>query len=203
MQTKTLTTYSYDELSREAQEKAREWYTTDLELDSDCVIADFVEVCALMGVGIDTSPVRLMRGGSRQEPCVYWGDGARFDASYRHRIGAVKAVKAHAPNETELHRIARSLQDLQKRHFYQLRGTVCQSGRYCHADTMGAGLVDYRTDEDMPDDVTEHFLELMRDLARWLYKQLERHWEYQFDAETVAENIRINDYQFNENGDIA
>ena len=40
----------------------------------------------------------------------------------------------------------------------------------------------------------------LRDLADWLYLQLEREWEYQSSDECVDEGIVANDYTFTETG---
>jgi len=42
--------------------------------------------------------------------------------------------------------------------------------------------------------------EQLRDLARWLYRQLEREYDYQTSDDEVDEAIRANDYTFTEDG---
>lgn len=112
----------------------------------------------------------------------FWsqGDGASFTGSYAYQKGAAAAIREYAPKDTELHRIADELQRVQRVNFYRLRADISKSRhRYQHEYTM-AVEVD-RTDgvdadlHDAHDTVTE----AMRDLARWIYKQLEREYEYQ------------------------
>lgn len=43
-------------------------------------------------------------------------------------------------------------------------------------------------------------VEAFRDLARWLYRQLEREYEYQTSDEAIDETILANEYTFTETG---
>jgi hypothetical protein len=43
-------------------------------------------------------------------------------------------------------------------------------------------------------------IEALRDLARWLYRQLERDYEYQSSDERIDEAIAANAYTFTETG---
>ena len=67
------------------------------------------------------SPHLVFRGFASQ------GDGASFEGQYSHARGAARAIRAHAPKDEELHRIADELQAVQKRNFYQLN--TAPSGR--------------------------------------------------------------------------
>ncbi len=53
---------------------------------------------------------------------------------------------------------------------------------------------------DMTQDAEEMIIELLRDLARWLYRQLGREYEYLTSDEIVDEAITANDYTFTESG---
>jgi hypothetical protein len=43
-------------------------------------------------------------------------------------------------------------------------------------------------------------IELARDFMDWIYKQLEKEWDYQNSDEQVEESIRANEYEFLEDG---
>jgi hypothetical protein len=45
-------------------------------------------------------------------------------------------------------------------------------------------------------DAEEVVIEALRDLARWLYRQLEREYEYLTSDEAVDESIVANEYTF-------
>jgi hypothetical protein len=54
--------------------------------------------------------------------------------------------------------------------------------------------------QDMTADAEEIVIEALRDLARWLYRQLEREYEYLSSDEIVDESIIANDYTFTGSG---
>ena len=49
-------------------------------------------------------------------------------------------------------------------------------------------------------DAEDTVIELLRDLARWLYRQLEREYEYQTSNEVTDEAILANEYTFTDDG---
>jgi hypothetical protein len=55
---------------------------------------------------------------------------------------------------------------------------------------------DSPTYQDMTVDAEEVVIEALRDLARWLYRQLEREYEYLTSDEAVDESIVANEYTF-------
>ncbi|WP_232517471.1 MULTISPECIES: hypothetical protein [Acetobacter] len=44
-------------------------------------------------------------------------------------------------------------------------------------------------------------IDVLRDLARWLYRSLEKEWDYQSSDEAVDDAIRVNEYTFTAGGD--
>ena len=203
------TVYQLGELSVEAREKARAWFRESMDTDDwyEFVYEDFEAICAILGVRLKTRAVRLYGGGTRQRPCVYFrgfwsqGDGASFEAFYSHANGASRKIKAHAPQDGELHRIANALQTVQKRNFYQLHADASHRGRYTHEYCMAISVErDSPTYQDMTADAEEAVTEALRDLARWLYRQLEREYEYQTSDAEVDEAITANAYTFTNSG---
>ena len=59
---------------------------------------------------------------------------------------------------------------------------------------------DSPTGQDMTADAEDVVIEALRDLARWLYRQLEREYEYLSSDEAVDETIIANGYTFTETG---
>ena len=197
--------YTIEELPEAAKEGARAWYRqTCLEHEwYDCVFEDFETICRILGVTLKTSPVPLMGGGTREKPHLYFrgfssqGDGASFEGSYSHANGASKSIRAHAPEDTELHEIADALQAIQRRNFFQLHATVRQRGRYCHEYAMAIEVErDSPTWQPLTDDAEDTVTEALRDLARWLYRQLEREYEHVTSDDTVDETIAANAWAF-------
>ena len=203
------TVYELNELSEAAKERARAWYRESC-FDHDwyeCVYEDFETVCGLLGVTLRTSPVPLMGGGTRETPHIFFagfsnqGDGASFQGYYEYARGAARAARAYAPRDTELHAIADALAAIQWRNFYQLTADIRQRGRYCHEYTMTIDLErDSPTGQDPTADAQETITEALRDLARWLYRRLERAYAYQTSEPVVDETIAVNDWAFTADG---
>ena len=203
------TVFHLGELSERARETARAWYREAAAGDDwhECVFEDFEAICVILGVRLTTRSVRLFGGGTRQKPCIWFsgfasqGDGASFEGALRFAAGARKAIRAHAPQDGELHRIADALQAIQRRNFYQLRADATQRGRGCHEYSMSIAVErDSPTGQQMTADAEDTVAELLRDLARWLYRQLEREYEYQTSDEVTDEAILSNEYTFTDDG---
>lgn len=202
--------YAIEELSETAKESARTWYR-DTCLDHewyDAVFEDFETVCRLLGVTLRTSPVRLTGGGTRASAHVFFrgfwsqGDGACFEGTLSHAGGASRAIRAHAPKDTELHRIADALQAVQRRNFYELLTDVRHRGHYCHEHCMAIAVErDSPTGQEMTDDAGDTVAEALRDLARWLYRALEREYEYLTCDAAVDEAIAVNGWTFTSDGE--
>ncbi len=204
------TVYEIEELSAEARDKARNWYRdTGLHDDwYDCVYEDFETICGILGVTLRTSPVRLYGGGVRQKPHLFFrgfhsqSDGASFEGSWSYARRSVRAIRDHAPRDEELHRIADVLQDVQRRNFFQLEARIRQNGRYCHENTMTIEVErDSPFRQPMTDDAEAAVIETLRDLARWLYRQLECEYTHVTSDEAVDEMIAINAWTFDAGGE--
>ncbi len=155
-----ITVYQFDELNEEAKAKARNWYREGA-LDYpwwEFVYDDFQAVCELLGVTLRTSSVRLMGGGTRQKPNIYFrgfwsqGDGACFEGTYRYRRASASAIRAYAPFDKELHQIARTLAEIQRRNFYQLEANILHRGRYYHEYSMVIDVDHDRSDHGPSND---------------------------------------------------
>ncbi|ADO44175.1 hypothetical protein [Ketogulonicigenium vulgare] len=203
------TVYRLDELSDGAKDKARAWYREG-GFDYgwyDAVYEDFQRIAEILGLNLKTRTVRLMGGGTRQEPCIWFrgfssqGDGACFESWYSYRKHAPRLIREYAPQNTELHRIADALQAIQRRNFYQLRADASHRGHYYHEYCMSISVErDSPTWQDMTEDAEETIVEALRDLARWLYRQLYREYDYLSSDEVVDETIAANEYTFTEAG---
>ena len=201
--------YELPELSESARERARAWYReTCLDWDwYDAVFEDFQTICGLLGVTLRTRTVRLTGGGTREAPNIWFhgfhtqADGASFDGTYRYAPGAARAIRSYAPKDKTLHGIADELQHVQRRNFHQLGAIVRQGGRYYHEFAMSIEVErDSPTGQDMTDDAERAIVEAIRNLARWLYRQLEREYEYLASDAAADEAIADNRWTFTEAG---
>jgi hypothetical protein len=203
------TVYQLAELSDAAKENARAWYREGgFDYDwYDAIFEDFEQICEILGVRLRARAVRLMGGGTRQQPRIYFtgfwsqGDGACFEAFYSYRKNALRDIRGHAPKDDRLHAIADSLQTAQRRNFYQLRADVSHRGHYYHAYCMAISVERHSpTWQGMTADAEEVVIEALRDLATWLYRQLESEYEYLISDASVDEAIIANAYTFTESG---
>jgi hypothetical protein len=205
MRTVETVVYQYDELSPEAQEKARDWFLKDFEFEAGFILEDAARVAALLGIEFDTHTVDLYGGGTRQEPNISWsgfstyGDGACFEGRYAYAPGSVEAVKAYAPLDKELHSIAQQLQDVQKRHSYSLTAQCTHSGHYYHSGCMDVVVEDSR-EIDVSAEAEDAVTEALRAFADWIYSQLQAEYHYQVSPDNVEESIRGNEYEFTSDG---
>ena len=204
------TVFTIDELSDAAKENARIWYRDQGLHDEwyDFLYEDFEAICGILGITLATTPVRLYGGGTRDKPQIYWSgfgfqsDGASFAGNYSYARGANKAIRAHAPQDTELHRIADELQALQRKNFWQLNAAVRQRGRYCHEHTMTIEVERHSPTWQPPtDDAEDAVTEAMRDLARWLYRHLRAEYEHLTSDEAIDETLAANEWSFTAAGE--
>lgn len=201
------TVYKFDELSDRAKERAREWYregALDYEWWACCY--DTIETLGnLLGISFDTKSVPLMNGSTRQDPRIYFtldhGGGVSINGHYSYRKGSVEAVRQEF-GDTEPVRIAQALQKAQARGFYKftanLRGTGRDEDTRIEVDHENMGYEIgplHRAAEDIRD--------TLGDFVHWAYKLLDGEWEYINSDEYVDENIRINEYEFDEEGNRA
>jgi hypothetical protein len=153
---------------------------------------DAKEIGKLMGINIDKV---YFSGFSSQ------GDGACFEGNYRYEKESVKKVKAYAPKDTDLHEIAERLQSLQKPHFYALSASVKHRGHYYHE--MCTEIDVYKNDGYLPDDGTEEeLIDTLRDYMRWIYRRLEKEYDYLTSEEAIIETFKANEYEFADDGSI-
>ncbi|WP_421950111.1 antitoxin of toxin-antitoxin stability system [Pelagibacterium sp.] len=204
-----ITVFRLEELSEDAREEARSWYRERcLDYDwYDAVYDDFQRICKILGIRLKTRTVRRMGGGTRLDPRIWFrgffsqNDGACFEAKLSYAPSMARKIRDYAPRDTALHKIADALQDVQRRNFYQLHADISHSG---HCDREYGMEINVERDsparQAMTGDAEEIITEVMRDLARELYRHLEREYEFLISEDIVDEGIIANDYTFLENG---
>jgi hypothetical protein len=185
--------FKFSELSDEAKQKALQWAFdgVDFQYHAENVIDDAKQIAALFGLEID----KVYYSGFSSQ-----GDGACFEGAYRYKKGALKAVKAYAPQDTDLHGIVQRLQESQRKQFYQLEASCKQTGHYMHSECMSVDVEHaesrYKDIEDAEDDIRDE----LRYFADWIYKRLETEYDYQTSEEVLTEWLIESDYTFDEEG---
>ncbi|EGO4528535.1 antitoxin of toxin-antitoxin stability system [Escherichia coli] len=205
----TTTVYTLNELSSTAQEKARDGYRQH-HADSNWyenVYEDFRAVCDIFGIDLRQRVFRLSNGRFMEEPCIWFsgfcsqGDGACFEGRWHWQSATARRVGVYAPQDRELHRIADALQAVQKRNFWQLQAEIHHRGRYCHPYCMDITVTrNSPTGQAMTTDAEAAVSEALRDLAFWLYRQLENEYDWLTSDAAVDEALLINEYTFTEAG---
>lgn len=205
----STTVYRIDELPEGAKDSARAWYREGgFDHDwYDAVYEDFQRIAEILGIRLKTRVSRLVGGRTRQDPCIwfsgFWsqGDGAAWEGVYSYRKSAAAKLRAYAPKDKTLHRIAETLQAAQRQNFYQLRAEVTHRGNYYHAFTMAVSVHrDSAAAVEVIGDAESIVTDGLRDLANWLYRQLEQEYDYLTSDEAVDETLVVGGYTFTEEG---
>lgn len=190
--------FGFKELSDEARQAAFE-ALGDINVDYewwDTVYDDAKTIGKLMGIDIDNI---YFSGFSSK------GDGACFEGCYEYVKGSRAAVKAHAPKDEELLRIATELAAVQRRCFYQVRAGVKHSGHYYHRFCTDIA-VDFESHISGHDYYSPHdeaaVAELLRDFMHWIYRQLETEHDYLIGDAAIVETIEANDFEFAVDGEL-
>lgn len=178
--------------------------------DWDHIFDDAAAIGDLLGFDLRQKFVKTMDGSGRYDPAIFFsgfcsqGDGACFESTYRYAPGAEDAITAECGDTNKtLVAIAARLQAMQKPHFYKLRATTKHSGHYYHEYCMSIDMECdcARCQGYAPGaDTEEEFKEICADFARWVYRQLEKEYDYQTSDEALIEVIAMNDYEFYEDG---
>lgn len=202
--------YTFSELNDAAKERARDWYRELVFSDSndwEFVYQDAEQVAAMLGIDIAQRTYRTIGGGASSEPTIYFsgfcsqGDGACFEGSYAYKPGALKAIKEFAPKDTELHRIAAGLQEVQRRHFYRLVATCTHRGHYSHSGCMAVEVEDRANPYADIGGAETDVRDLLRSFADWIYGQLEAEYTWQSADEQVDDAMTANEFEFTEEGE--
>lgn len=185
MRTIITNLYTFDELTAKAQDAVIQKEIENIELgiennafDITAVLDDATTIGKLFGLEIDN----ILYSG-------FWsqGDGASFTGRYQFRAAGLEAVKAYAPLDGELHQtvihLRRSLGQSCKDAVH-----ITQTGRYFHENTM-----EFDTDNTV-------IIDGLKEYARWIYKRLEREYEYQTSREYIIELIEGNGDEFYADG---
>lgn len=206
----SITVYQIDELSDVARERARCWYRNTLDGFPwwDSVYEDFLRICTIIGVDVAMASWHSAGASRVSDPCIYFrgfssqGDGASFEGVYKYARHASYEIRQYAPQDEALHAIADQLLEIQRRNFYQITARITQRGLYYHEYTMRIDVSrDSPSGQDMTTDAEEGIIKALRDLARWLYRSLEREWDYQTTDGAIDDAIRANGYTFTVGGD--
>ena len=203
--------YTIDELNSAAKERARAWYREGFNSTQwhDSVFENFDSICTVLGLTLQTRETKGPNNQVLGTKCIMFsgfgqhGDGASFEGSYDYTENSVDALHAYAPKDTTLHEIAQRLESVQQRNGCALQAHITQGGHYLHEHTMQIDVE--RTDdskEEITNETEQNLTDAIRDLAKWLYQQLEFSFTSKTGDEAIDENLRTNEWEFTHTGEI-
>jgi len=126
----------------------------------------------------------------------FWsqGDGASFTAKYSNEKRIAPKIKAYAPKDDELYRIAKGIQDIQQKCKYVFECNIYSAGHYSHSHTMQLDFDSYEDEKILK--FEDKFLAYARDLANWYYARLEEEYNFLNSHEAIAEHLISNEIDF-------
>lgn len=186
--TKTCEICNFEDLTDSQKETVLD-RNRDFNVDHDWweyTIDDCIDIGKLMGFEMKNI---FFRGFHSQ------GDGACFTGEFSYRKGMMDEIKSHAPQDEKLHRICNDIQDLYRKSFYTMNGSITHRGHYNHERSMSLDYNAYYN--DIKGRVVEdEWLDVIADFAIWIYARLEDEYVYLTSDECVAESIITNGMGF-------
>jgi len=214
MQSITINTYTFDELSEAAKRTAIEWYKntyTDDDIWHYGVYDDFIELTKTLGITIDRKGIGFSGFWSQ-------GDGSHFTETFNNTeiMEFIEAVNADKWKEY-ISGKAGELENLRKititpRFKNLINGgnidmtiSTRSANHYSYmVDTWEFNTVNNNNNIPLIDSVIEGIISdvvyNLHTLNNWLYRQLETAYDYAQTDEYISEEIRANEYKFTEEG---
>jgi len=215
--------YSFAELSPEAQQHAMEkaseaaggFFGEDLSFEFD----NYADAAALLGWNIRTRFVKLLGGGTRRAPAIYFsgfwsqGDGACCEGVWRAADCDAAKLKAEFPTDKALHDIADSFARVADI-YANASFSVKHRGHYYHSGCTEFDIesgVDRDSNSNCASDDAFHArngaADDLKDAARafmdWIYSRLKSEYEYQNGEEVLRETCETAGEVFDEQGNRA
>lgn len=202
--------YRFNELDKDGQDRAIRDYAESFDFDPDYIYEDFLAICDKLGVSVHEKWDQTYSGLRVKRQAIYWsgfgsqGDGACFEGDYAYKPEAVKEITEYAPQDTTLAAIAAQLEEVQARNAYRLAATITHRDRYVHAYSVDIDVQDAEDEDRTVGEEDEKLVtEALRDLMKWLYRQLWEEYFYQTSEEVVAEYLADCDfYEYYEDGSL-
>jgi len=223
MRIKETKIYQYDELSDKAKEKAREWYRTDYPDYNwwDFLYEDFEQRAKELGIELSQKAVLLMNGKTRYDPEIYFsgfycqGSGSSFAGKWRAWDMNPDKLKSECPTDSELHRISNVLvdcanedgemwADIEAHHDNWIRVEVTDGDTIEEKlNELEYGSIEYNLYSKACEQRADEVAKALKDFNRWIFRRLEEEYEYLTSDEQVEDSVRVNGYEFTEDGKIA
>lgn len=199
MRTIRTKVYKFDELSKDAQQKAIEGFS-EINVDDsywyESVYEDLKELCKTIGIDVDLKHT-YFTGFYHQ------GSGSSFTASIdiKECLESIRAEKwkGYAPKE--------------KIEFYPITNNML---RLCHlcscsietTNRESSVRIDFDSDtygehpniDAVITEIEDFFEDMASTINHWFFNTLQTEYEYQTSNEAIAETIKCNEYEFTKEG---
>lgn len=199
--------HKFAELNEEAKRTAREKYISDDYPHDDwwdSVYEDANRVAKILGFDLEFSR-QLKNGRTVIEIGItfsgFWsqGDGACIAGDYRFSPDAIAEIKDYCDDD-ELVDLAKQLTVMQLNQRLQgcepFRATIKAAGNY---NNVSIDIYDYGIDEiGEPDE--SMFKEIVNNFNSWIYKSLEKEYDYLTSDKYVDERLEEDDKDFDSTG---
>lgn len=191
----------FQDLTEEAQAAALD-KLRDINVEFDwwtCSYEYFVDICSSFGLDI----YKIYFSG-------FWsqGDGASFEGDFEWKEPDFSKIPDAIASSVQTLKEQSALVRTYDSDSYLIVG-ISQSGTYYHENTMSFEVTFYDSGDDDDVEAMEMLLDeegikdAFRDIARWFYSCLEDEYEYLTSDEAIKETIDANDYEFDEDGNLA
>jgi hypothetical protein len=205
MKTVSISLYSFDELSPESKVKALNkfrYFQTEGIQWHDFLFEEFKKFGSVLGIEIENI---YFRGFGSQ------GDGACFIGSYAPKPNILKELEPQVKDEHGkviaglgiLAEIAEHLEEAQGK-YPNLYASIekSTSNRYVHKNSVD--IFAYQVDDQGKENnlVVLELITAFKSFMDWMYRTLEKEYEYLTSDEQVKEFINANEYEFFANGEI-
>ena len=210
----------FDELSDQAKDKARDWYRENLYCDDwwEGVYETVAQAGKYLGIDVNQNPVKLMNGKTRLDPSIWFtrfyhqGSGSAYNATWRASDVKGADLKADFATDTELHRLADEFTRLATANPEMTARVKSDRDTSINIDVELGETADERINEleykspkwhsqnAIDRELSEALEEALNDFNHWIYKSLEKEYEWLDADKQVDESIRYNEYEFTEEG---
>lgn len=202
--------YSFDELTPDGKENARDWYRAQLAQDEgmyDGVLEWFIEPLAMLGIEVLVHDIQWSG---------FWcqGDGLSFTGAYSYKSHGLARVCQYfdwpACKSDTVHdflMLGVELRDIQRRYLYCLEASLDRfPGNAVHSGMMISRCHDSREfchpwGERGVSHEDEHAItECMQGFANLMYRSLESYWDDITAEVAIDSDLRDMDMRFDERG---
>ena len=199
--------FEYNELDERAKEKARAWFSQhypEFEWWDDCY-ERIKDVGEILGFEFDKKRGSIAAYFDTDRDAYF-----AFDGGWTFKAGATKAIRAYAPKDDELHRIARELSKAARRTCWNVSAGV-NTGNSCVRIGVDTDNWFYSPENKLnglqwdarrkaQKEIEDAIEEAIQDFCHWALKLLGAELEYLQSEEQIEEMIRINEYTFTKDG---